>query len=65
MCTKSIRSFYAPVQPTAERAADAVDYQELAPVKGLHDFIYCYWQLKTVTPLPRDFSYGGSGGWLH
>lgn len=34
-----------------------VSYTELLPHAGLTDFIYCYWQLKTSTPLTEPFYY--------
>ena len=52
-----IRQLYKPVQPTVKQSADNVTYSEFLPDIRLQDFIYCYWQLKTSTPLSEPFIY--------
>jgi AraC-like DNA-binding protein len=52
-----IRQLYKPIQPTVKQSADNVTYSEFLPDIRLQDFIYCYWQLKTPTPLSEPFIY--------
>jgi AraC-like DNA-binding protein len=52
-----IRQLYKPVQPTVKQSADNVTYSEYLPDPRLQDYIYCYWQLKTFTPLSAPFIY--------
>ncbi|WP_133475409.1 AraC family transcriptional regulator [Sediminibacterium goheungense] len=52
-----IRQLYKPVQPTIKQSAANVTYSEFLPDIRLQDFIYCYWQLKTSTPLSEPFIY--------
>lgn len=53
----SIRQLYQPVQPTVKQTAEEVIYKELLPDPALQNFIYCYWQLKTTSPLNETFHY--------
>lgn len=53
----NINLLYTPVQPTIRGSAEEVLYREYAPHEQLKNIIYCYWQLKTITPLSRDFVY--------
>lgn len=52
-----IRQLYHPIQPTVKQSADSVTYLEFLPDISLQDFIYCYWQLKTASPLSEPFIY--------
>jgi Helix-turn-helix domain len=52
-----IRQFYTPVQPTVKQSAGDVTYAEFLPDIRLQEFIFCYWQLKTTTPLTEPFVY--------
>jgi AraC-like DNA-binding protein len=52
-----IRQLYKPVQPTVKQSAENVSYLEFLPDLRLQDFIYCYWQLKTSSPLSEPFVY--------
>ena len=52
-----IRQLYKPIQPTVKQSADSVTYSEFLPNLRLQDIIYCYWQLKTSTPLSVPFIY--------
>ena len=55
--TANIRKLYTPIQPTVKQTADNVVYREFLPKKGLQNFIYCYWQLKTTEKLSEQFNY--------
>ena len=48
--------YYRPIQPSANNH-DGVVYEEHLADNRVRNFIYCYWQLKTATPLPQDFTY--------
>lgn len=52
-----IRQLYKPVQPTVKQSANNVTYLEFLPDSRLQGVIYCYWQLKTATPLSDPFIY--------
>lgn len=52
-----IRSFYTPIQPTVKQTAEQVNYTEFLPQTALQSFVYCYWQLKTNSPLTAPFHY--------
>lgn len=54
---KSIRDLYLPVQPTVKQTGDKVVYREMVPSEQLCPFIYCYWQLKTISSLDENFTY--------
>lgn len=54
---KNIRNLYTPLQPTVKRSNNAVFYQEFLPHLELQPFIYCYWELKTITDLEQAFNY--------
>lgn len=51
-----VRKLYLPSQPTSRSAQDVL-YTELQPHPALRNCIYCYWELKTLHPLPTDFVY--------
>lgn len=53
----SIRQLYQPVQPTVKQTAAQVSYVELLPDPALQNYIYCYWQLHTSSPLQETFHY--------
>jgi len=48
---------YRPVQPGVRDYVGVIHYQEFTPAPCLRPFILCYWQLKTINPLPYDFEY--------
>jgi AraC-like DNA-binding protein len=52
-----IRNLYTPIQPTVRQSADNVIYAEFLPDSNLQNYIYCYWQLKTVQTLSEQFNY--------
>lgn len=53
----NIWQLYKPVQPTVQQSTDNVTYSEFLPNPKLQKCIYCYWQLKTSTPLSEPFIY--------
>lgn len=52
-----IRQFYTPIQPTVRQADESVSYCEFLPDIKLQEFIYCYWQLNSLSPLLEPFNY--------
>lgn len=53
-----IRDLFQPSQPSINYEARAsVSYEEIAPAAPLREYIYCYWQLKTVEKLDQPFTY--------
>lgn len=52
-----IQQLYKPVQPTVKQSDNLVTYAEFLPNAKLQGVIYCYWQLKTTTPLTEPFFY--------
>lgn len=53
----SLRNLYRPVQPTVRPSDQHVSYRECPPDLSLQNIIYCYWQLKTNSPLLNPFHY--------
>jgi len=49
---------YQPQQPGAPADGKSVSYQELSPDIALAEFVYCYWRLRTQTPLLEPYVYG-------
>lgn len=54
---QNIRKLYAPIQPAVESKNCNVTYSEFLPEIQLQSSIYCYWELKTNTPLKKQYSY--------
>lgn len=54
---ENIRRLYTPIQPSVGRTKQQVRYTEYLPHPELQAFIYCYWELKTLTVLDQPFSY--------
>ncbi|QIK55589.1 AraC family transcriptional regulator [Dysgonomonas sp. HDW5B] len=52
-----IRKLYNPIQPTVNGCVNNVLYNEFLPDVRLQDFIYCYWELKTIGVLHDPFTY--------
>lgn len=52
-----LRNLYTPVQPTVKQSGENITYVEFLPQLSLQPFIYCYWQLKTIKPLPFEYNY--------
>lgn len=46
-----------PIQPSLNPFGEDVRYIEFTPATQLSNFIYCYWQLRTVRPLNTPFIY--------
>ncbi|MEO0470536.1 MAG: DUF6597 domain-containing transcriptional factor, partial [Bacteroidota bacterium] len=56
--SKSIRQLYRPIQPSLLHAPeDHVVYAEHVPHPALAEWIYCFWELKSMQPLQEDFCY--------
>lgn len=53
----TIRDLYKPVQPSFDQTGDHVSYKEFLPGTRLQEFIYCYWQLKSRSPLTEQARY--------
>jgi hypothetical protein len=53
----SIRAGYKPIQPSIGQSGDSVTYMEIFPDRRLQPYIYCYWRLKTRSPLEEPFTY--------
>ena len=45
------------MQPTVRNVDEHVTYLEFLPDEKLRDYIYCYWQLKTINKLTSQFNY--------
>ncbi len=54
---KTIREFYKPIQPTVSANDNEISYQEIQPNKGIENFVFCFWQLKTQKTLKSDYNY--------
>jgi AraC-like DNA-binding protein len=54
---KTIREYYRPIQPTVSVSHKEIRYQESKPNKEIEDFVYCFWQLKTLKTLNYDYNY--------
>ncbi|MEM6846246.1 MAG: DUF6597 domain-containing transcriptional factor, partial [Bacteroidota bacterium] len=52
----NIRRLYRPVQPTVKQTGCSASYTEISPDQRLHDFIYCYWDLR-IAELQDPFTY--------
>ena len=52
-----IRGLFRPIQPTVAEADRSVSYREVVPSGRLSSFVFCFWQLRSVHPLPEPFSY--------
>lgn len=53
----TIKDRFMPSQPAVKPGVDGVRYHEFAADQKLSDYIYCYWQLATVTPILEPFFY--------
>lgn len=47
---------YKPIQDGIEKATRSVEYTEARPPRDLAGLVHCFWELKTVAPLTRDFN---------
>ncbi len=54
---ESIQTYYIPIQPTVAVDNAEITYQEIQSGKEIENFIYCFWQLKTIKPLQDPYSY--------
>lgn len=48
---------YAPVQDGRSLRGPSVRYTEAQPPDDLADVVHCFWELRTLAPLPEDFRY--------
>lgn len=48
---------YKPVKDGIEKHIQAVSYNEIEPPEELCNLVHCFWELKTLHPLPEDFKY--------
>ncbi|REA63775.1 AraC family transcriptional regulator [Dyadobacter luteus] len=51
-----LRKLYRPLQPLLLPASQ-VAYQEVCPCEPVSRYIYCYWRLRTQSPLTENFQY--------
>ncbi len=55
---QNVLDLYRPSQPSVSyESKDYVSYQEIAPDISLRNYIYCYWQLRTMKELDHPFVY--------
>ncbi|WP_405384389.1 DUF6597 domain-containing transcriptional factor [Maribacter sp. LLG6340-A2] len=54
---QTIRKYYKPIQPTVAPNNSKISYLENRPSKAIENYIYCFWQLKTLKPLKQDYNY--------
>ncbi len=54
---ETIKNYYKPIQPTVNAESNEVVYREVRPHKGIDNFVYCFWQLKTQKQLNQAFEY--------
>jgi AraC-like DNA-binding protein len=52
-----IRENYKPVQPSVSANDDEISYQEVFPNQEIQNYVYCFWQLRTLKPLDNDYIY--------
>lgn len=48
---------FHPIQPSVKARNPEISYQEYPPDSQLGNFIHCFWQLRTKSPLIQDYSY--------
>lgn len=53
----NIRNLYTPIQPPARISDERISYVEIFPEIKLYNYIYCYWNLKTIKPLNEPYNY--------
>jgi len=54
---KNIKTFYKPIQPSVKAKNKDIVYQEIKATKAIENFVYCFWQLKTIKNLNSPFIY--------
>ncbi len=55
---KALKTFFRPLQPTiGARHSGMVLYKEYKPYEALSDYVYCFWQLKSINFLQNPFLY--------
>lgn len=53
----AIRQLYTPLQPAVRKPSEGVTYREWLPCGVLQDYIYCYWELRSLRRLDEGFAY--------
>ena len=48
---------YKPIRDGIEKNTKSVIYTEESPPPHLNNILYCFWELRTQNPLPKDFLY--------
>jgi AraC-like DNA-binding protein len=48
---------YSPIQDGIDKSVRSVLYSETQPPSSVARLVHCFWELKTVTALPKDFHY--------
>ena len=46
---------YTPVKDGIEKTTQSVEYTEAEPPRDLLELVHCFWELKTTSPLTKDF----------
>lgn len=54
---QSIRNLYRPIQPSIKVDNRQIEYREFQPAKEIADYVYCFWQLKTISELKEPYLY--------
>jgi len=54
---RSIKKYFKPIQPSIKLGDKLISYNEFKVSVRLENYIYCYWQLKTNSPLKEKFKY--------
>ncbi len=52
-----IRDNYMPIQPSVGLDDKKMFYQEIMPAAEVSNFVYCYWELKTIEKLDASYTY--------
>ncbi len=52
-----ISDVFTPIQPSVKLNNPHINYKEYKPSDVLQDYIYCYWELNTVTELEDPYEY--------
>lgn len=52
-----IRQTFTPIQPSFKTAGENISYKEYFPSPALCNYIYCFWELKTLQRLEKTFIY--------
>ena len=54
----SLKTLLKPLQPTiSTRHSQTICYNDISPSIPVRDYVYCYWQLTALEPLPEKYMY--------